>query len=296
MLMGSGELILRIGELLARGLKPPFQLRNLPVPGSQIVRRPGKLGLKVVLLLRRPGLKLGLLAREPLPLGVQVGEIRLSGGLRLARLPETPLGLGELRSPGRQRLGRLGERLADFRLLASRLLCLAAPFGRFLGLRQNILLAGCDLAPHRRQALLRLLQLVLKLRKALRQSRDVAIELDGALLVGPQVLLSGGGLGLDLGPGLRELRQLLLLRLKVLKHGRVLRLRLLPRLGDLRELLLHGLERLLHGCKLRLKLVAGLIGPRKLLLHSRCRLLQGRELGLRLLPRLGDLGQLLLRA
>jgi hypothetical protein len=91
-----------------------------------------------------------------------------------------------------------------------------------------------------------LLLLVLHLRQALRQRRDVAVQLGGSLLISLQSLLSIGGLGLNLGSGLGELRQLLLLRLQVLQNGGELCLSLLARLRDLRQLLLSCLERLLQ--------------------------------------------------
>ncbi|MFD0465663.1 hypothetical protein ACFQY9_31225 [Microvirga aerilata] len=66
---------------------------------------------------------------------------------------------------------------------------------------------------HSSQPLLRLLELGLDLRQALGQLRDIAVQLSGSLLISLQGLLSSGGLGLNLGSGLGELRQLLLLRL-----------------------------------------------------------------------------------
>ena len=65
------------------------------------------------------------------------------------------------------------------------------------------------------------------------------------MLIGLQVFSSRGGLGQNLGSGLGELRQLLLLRLQVLQIGSELRLGLLARLRDLGQLLLGCLMRLL---------------------------------------------------
>jgi hypothetical protein len=65
-----GKAALSIGEFLTGGLKPPFQLGDLPVAGGQIVRCPGKLRLQVVALLRRLTLDLRLLPDEALALGL----------------------------------------------------------------------------------------------------------------------------------------------------------------------------------------------------------------------------------
>jgi hypothetical protein len=46
-----GKLILGISEFLTSGLKPPFQLRDLSVSSSQVIRCPGKLSLKIIPLL-----------------------------------------------------------------------------------------------------------------------------------------------------------------------------------------------------------------------------------------------------
>ena len=66
------------------------------------------------------------------------------------------------------------------------------------------------------QALFGLRQLALEVRQALRERRDAAAQLGRTLLIGLKALLGRSGLGLDLGSGLRDLRQLLLLGLEVL--------------------------------------------------------------------------------
>ncbi len=286
---------LSVRELLTGGLEPPFQLRNFSVASREVVRDPGKLRLQVAPLLCRLALELSLLPREAFPLGLQTNKLGLSGRLRLTHLLETPFGLGQLRCPQGQVLVSSADGLAGGCLLPSCLLQLTAQISHFLSPRQNGLLAPCNLLPHRDGALLRLLQLVLEFRQALRQRRNIAVQLGGPLRVGLQLLLGRGSLGLDVSPGLGELRQLLLLRLEVLQDNRVLCLRLLTGLGHLRQLLLGGLKRLLQGSKLSLKLVASLSGLCELLLRGLGRLLQGCQLRLSLLPRLCDLGQLLLR-
>jgi hypothetical protein len=57
--------------------------------------------LKIILLPGSLGLDLSPLSRETLPLGAEVGKLRLGGGLLPTRLLETLLDLGEFYSPGR---------------------------------------------------------------------------------------------------------------------------------------------------------------------------------------------------
>ena len=63
-----GKLALGISECLTGRLKPPLQLCNLSVAGSQIVRCPRQLGLDIVPLLRRSVLEFSLLPGQALPL------------------------------------------------------------------------------------------------------------------------------------------------------------------------------------------------------------------------------------
>ena len=96
MLAYSGKPTLSISELLAGGLKPPFQLCNLSVAGGQIVGCPGKLDLQIIPLLCRPALDLSLFPGEPIPLGSRIGQLGLSGSLRVSDLLQTALGLRQL--------------------------------------------------------------------------------------------------------------------------------------------------------------------------------------------------------
>jgi hypothetical protein len=251
-----GQLALSISELLTGGLKPSLQLCNLSVAGGQVIRCPRQLGLKIILLLGRLVLDFTLLPCQALPLRAEIGKIRLGGCLCLTQLLEALLNLTELCSPRGQFLGGSADRLAGRRRLTASLLHLTVQISELLSADYAGLFAGRKLLPHRSQPLLRLRQLVLEFRQALRQRRGVAVQLGGPLLICLQVLLRSGGLRLNLGSGPGELRQLLLLCLQVLQSGSELRLSLLACLGDLGELLLGCLERLLQGPELSLKLVA----------------------------------------
>ena len=96
MLAYSGKPTLSISEFLASGLKPPFQLRNLPVASGQVVRCPGKLGLQLIPLLCRLALDLNLFPGKPIPLGARIGQLGLSGGLRVSGLLQAALGRRQL--------------------------------------------------------------------------------------------------------------------------------------------------------------------------------------------------------
>ena len=96
MLACCGKPTLSIRELLAGGLKPPFQLRNLSAAGGQVVGCLGKLCLQLIPLLCRPALDLSLFSGEPIPLGSCIGQLGLSGGLRVSGLLQTALGFRQL--------------------------------------------------------------------------------------------------------------------------------------------------------------------------------------------------------
>ena len=96
MLACCGKPTLSIGELLTSGLKPPFQFRNFPVTGGQVVRGPGKLCLQIIPLLCHLPPDLSLFPGEPIPFGACTGQLGLSGGLRVSDLLQTTLGLRQL--------------------------------------------------------------------------------------------------------------------------------------------------------------------------------------------------------
>jgi hypothetical protein len=91
-----GKPTLSIREFLTGSLKPPFQLRHLPVAGGQVVRGPGKLCLQIIALLCHLALDLILFPGKPIPLGPRIRQLGLRGGLRLSDLLQTALGLRQL--------------------------------------------------------------------------------------------------------------------------------------------------------------------------------------------------------
>lgn len=163
MLAYAGKLILGISEFLASGLKPPFQLRDLSISSGQVVRHPGKLGLKIISLLGCLALDLSQLLCQALLLGPKVGKVPLSGSGRLTHLLEALLGFGKLCCSGRQLLGDSAHRLPSFCLLTSSLLKLTAHISQFLRACLIALLTSCNLFLHCCQTLLRLRQLGLEL-------------------------------------------------------------------------------------------------------------------------------------
>jgi hypothetical protein len=209
-------LALRISKVLAGCLKPSLQLCHLPVPGCQVVCCPSQLSLQIIPLLDRLDLELCLLLGDALVLGAKVGKICLGGGLLPTRLLETLLGLSEFCPPRRQILSGSAHRLAGRCFLTASLFQSAVQIVQFLGVGLDGPFAGCNLLPRRSEALLGLRQLVLEFRQALRERRNAAAQLSSALLSGLEALLSSRGLGLNLGSGLCELRQLLLLGVEIL--------------------------------------------------------------------------------